>query len=347
MLGMDVRRHMPGLLSDLLGWTVVLAFAVGVVLADREGYRDLARRVVAGAWVAFGAFWLQLVPHFAFVHKSFVEGILVLLAVPACVYTARLLYRGRDSLFVLSRAVPAMGAVYLVFETIPAVSVAGVGIPSPRQVAIESVTAQTGALINLLGYHPALVVGHDGYLNTFQFVPAGQSPIEVSVVLACTGLGSMVIFLGLVAAVRAPLRRKLAALGVALPVIYVLNLLRTTFINVVFGKQYMQWFVDEVMFLFGTADPRMVSFYLSDRVVSQLLAVVALVAITGAVVRVLPEVLTPLEDALYVVTRREYDLAGALGVDGPGVRTDGGAVAAERESGPDAGDGDGDDDGGR
>jgi archaeosortase A (PGF-CTERM-specific) len=335
MLGMDLHRHMPGLLSDLLGWAVVLTFAVGVVLADREGYRELARRVVAGAWVAFGVFWLQLFPHFAFVHKSFVEGVLVLLAVPACVYTALLLSRGRDSLFVLSRAVPAMGVVYLVFETLPAVTVAGVRVPSPRQVAIETVTAQTGALINLLGYHPALVVGHDGYLNTFQFVPAGQSPIEVSVVLACTGLGSMVIFLGLVAAVRAPLRRKLAALGVAIPVIYVLNLLRTTFINVVFGKQYMQWFVDEVMFLFGTADPRMVSFYLSDRVVSQLLAVVALVAITGAVVRVLPEVLTPLEDALYVVTRREYDLAGALDVDAR-PRTDGGTATATAASDPES-----------
>jgi hypothetical protein len=47
---------------------------------------------------------------------------------------------------------------------------------------------------------------------------------------------------GLIAAVRAPLRRKLRALAVSLPVIYGLNLLRNVFISIGFGEQLFQIF---------------------------------------------------------------------------------------------------------
>jgi archaeosortase A (PGF-CTERM-specific) len=301
---------MVGVLSDSLAWLVVLAFAAGA-LASRHD-RRAGRLVTAGAWALFGLFWLQLVPHFAFEQKSYIEGVLSLAAVPASLYTGYLLYDGRDSLFTLSRAVAAMGLIYLPFETIPAVTLAGVYLPAPRKLLIDVVTAQTHWLIDALGYDPTLVRGDSGYLNTFRFVLPDGHRIEFSLVLACTGLGSISVFAGLIAAVDAPLGRKLRSLALAVPIIYGLNLLRTTFIAVVFGKQYMQWAVDTVLLLFGSSDPYMVSFFLSDRVVSQSLAVVALVGIIYLVVRELPELLTVVEDVLYLVTREEYDLAEAL-----------------------------------
>jgi archaeosortase A (PGF-CTERM-specific) len=305
---------MPGLLSDALAWVVIATFVLGAVLERRD--ERLARHVSVAGWIGFAIFWLQLVPHFAFVHKSYVEGFLSLAAVPACLYAGYLLFEGRTSLFVLSRAVAAMGIVYLPFETIPAVTLFGVHLPAPKGVLMETVAAQTGFLVNALGYHPELVVGEQGFLNTFRFYE-GTHRLEVSVVLACTGLGSMAIFAGLIAAVKAPLRRKLRALAIAIPIIYALNLARTTFITIAFGKQYFQIFVDEILFLFGSSDPYMVSFFVSDRIISQLLAVVALVGITYLVVHELPELLTVVEDVLYMVTGEEYDLEEALDVDAP------------------------------
>jgi archaeosortase A (PGF-CTERM-specific) len=301
---------MVGVLSDSLAWAVVLAFAAGALVSRHD--RERGRLVTAGAWALFGVFWLQLVPHFAFEQKSYIEGVLSAAAVPASLYTGYLLYDGRDSLFTLSRAVAAMGIIYLPFETIPAMTLAGVSVPAPRKVLIDVVTAQTHWLINALGYQPELVRGDAGYLNTFLFVLPDGHRIEFSLVLACTGLGSIAVFAGLIAAVEAPFERKARALALAVPVIYALNLLRTTFIAVVFGKQYMQWAVDTVLLLFGSSDPYMVSFFLSDRVISQSLAVVALVGIIYLVVRQLPELLTVVEDVLYLVTREEYDLAEAL-----------------------------------
>ena len=80
------------------------------------------------------------------------------------------------------------------------------------------------------------------------------------------------------------------------------------------------------MFLFGETNPYRVSFLLSDRVISQVLAVVALIGIAYLVARELPEILTVLEDILYVFTGEEHDLQENLNlprepaVDQPGAR---------------------------
>lgn len=243
---------MPGLVSDSLAWVAIGAFVAGALLYRRN--EDTARYVTSAAWGLFALFWFQLVPHFAFVHKSYIEGFLSLAAVPACLYAGYLLYSGRETLFVLSRAVAVMGVIYLPFETIPAFMLEGVSVPAPRGVLMETVALQTKFLVNALGYSPGFIVSEQGFLNTFQFWD-GSHRITVEVVLACTGLGSMAIFGGLVAAVEAPLRRKLRALAVAIPVIYALNLLRTTFITIAFGKQYLHLFADEILFLFGSSDP--------------------------------------------------------------------------------------------
>ncbi|KAB1196860.1 MULTISPECIES: archaeosortase A [Haloferax] len=305
---------MPGLLSDILAWVAIATFVAGVVANRRD--RDLARRVMAAAWVVFALFWLQLIPHFTLVHKSYIEGILTIVAVPASLYTGWLLYSGRDSLFVLSRAVAAMGLVYLPFETIPALTLFGTTISAPRGILMESVAAQTNFLIESLGYSTTMIPGDEGYLNTFLWMQ-GSHRIEIAVVLACTGLGSIAIFAGLITAVDAPLRRKFRALAIAVPIIYALNLLRTTFITISVGKQYFHLFVDEILFLFGSSDPYLVSFFISDRIISQVLAVVALVGITYLVVREVPELLTVIEDILYMITGEEYDLRSELGVEGP------------------------------
>ena len=310
---------MPGPLTDAYAWVVVALFAVGAAFEYRSrtggGRVDAAttaRSVTALAWVAFAGFWLVLTPHFAFTQKSVVEGALSLAAVPACLYAAALLWRGRDTLFVLSRAVAVMGAVYLPFETIPAVTLLGVDLPAPKRVLIRTVTEQTLFVMHQVGFRPELVVGDTGYLNTYQAYAADGQRLLFSIVLACTGLGSMAIFAGLIGAVRAPPGRKLRALAVSVPLIWALNLARTTFIGVVFLDQRMQLFVDPIVRYVGVVDAYKISFFISDRIISQVLAVVALVGITYLVVRQLPELLRVIEDVLYMLTKEEYDLATEL-----------------------------------
>jgi archaeosortase A (PGF-CTERM-specific) len=302
--------------SDALAWVVIAAFCAGTAL-ERVGRFDRrwARYVSAVAWVCFGVFWLSLVHYYAISEKSIVEGVLSLAAVPATIYVAVLLARGRDSLFVLSRAIAAMGLIFLPFELI---------VPLQRTL-IEVVTRQTEALLTLVGYPSGgvydVVSGAEydkaPYRNTFVFTAASGHTLTYTIRIACTGIGSIAIVAGLIAAVTAPIERKLQALAVSVPVIYLLNLVRNVFIAVAFGTQRLHVFPEFVLGVFSSEDPYLVSYLVADRVLSQSLSVVALVGITWLVVRRLPEVLTIIEDVLYVATRNEYDLRDAFDVDPP------------------------------
>lgn len=291
----------PPWLPDLLAWVVIGLFLAGWLLEDRR--KELARTVASVGWGAFGLFWLVLIPQFAFEMRSFIEGALSVLAVPACFYAGYLLYSGRDSLFVLSRAVGAMGIVYLPFESIYFL----------RQFLVETVTHQVEWVIYAMGYSPAVQIGPNDFRSAFLFTDPDGGRYRTFIVLACTGIGSISIFGGLIAAVRAPLRRRLTALVAAVSIIWVLNVARNVFIAVAFGNQWFQWWVGPITNLLGYDHPGLVSFFIADRVIAQSLSVVALVGITLLVVRIVPELLVVVEDALFVVTGNEYDLEGAFG----------------------------------
>jgi len=304
-----------------LSWVIVAGFLATAALEGRD--RERARTVGVTTWLLFGAFWLVLVPHFVFEQRSIVEGIGSMAAVPLSAHAGYLLWRGRDSLFLLSLAVGLMGLLYLPFSYLPVIEA-----NPARQWIIETVAAQTDALMGLIGVEPELVratsyVSNPGatqdyqYLSTFYF-EGDTRPITYTIIIACTGLGSIAIFAGAILAVGAPWRRKLRALAIAVPIIYVANLVRNVFIATAFGEQHMQWFVVPMMTAFGLSDPQLVSFYWADRIFAQFGSVIALVAITWLVVRELPELLTMVEDGIYVATRREFDLHAAFGVEGEG-----------------------------
>jgi archaeosortase A (PGF-CTERM-specific) len=297
--------------TDPLAWVLVALFGVGT-LAERR-YPEPARYVVGGAWALFAVFWLLLAPHFFFVQNSFVEALLALVGVPACVYAGYLIVGGRDSLFVLSRAVAVMGVIYLPAETIPLI----------RQLLVEHVATQTERTMNLLGYYPERQpIGpnreaYAGFNAAFYFETPDpeHAGIVYNIIMACTALGSMAIFAGCIAAVRAPLRRKVKALAVAIPVIYVLNIIRTAFIGLAFGNQWFDgWYAPYLMRLFGESDPYMVSHIVAEGIVSQTLSVLALVVIAWFVIRELPELLVIIDDVAYMVTGEDRDTAAELGL---------------------------------
>lgn len=306
----------PLVWSEPLMWLVLATFLASAVLVRYD--EEWARRVAVAGWALFGVFWLVLLPHFALTQKSFIEGIGSLAAVPLSLYTGYLLWHGRDSLFVLTRAIGLMGVVYVPFLTIGPL----------RQALVEVVTDQTAFLISAVGVEPTVVTGvqqngaitYDGYTilekrypyeSTFWF-ETGDRPISYNILLACTGIGSIAIFAGGILAVSAPWRRRLRALAMTVSLIYVLNLFRNVFIAISFGDQRMQLAPDLVMSLFGLSDPRMVSYYVADRILAQTGSVVVLVGLTWLLVRELPELTVIVEDLLYLVTGTEYELVEAF-----------------------------------
>lgn len=302
----------PALLSsvdlvDALAWIAITTFVVAMVLEWQE-ITDGARYVAAAAWMLFGVFWLLMVPYYYSDAQSPLQTVLALAALPLCVYAGYLLYQGRESLLVLSRAVAFMGIIYLPAETIPFF----------RQWLIETTAYQAHVAMDLIAESPGLSPDNGtGYTSRFDFDPDETATGRTTyIVLACTGLGSMAIFGGLIAAVRASLGRKVLGIAIAVGIIWFLNLLRNVFIALATPHGWFQY--EPLIYVttewFGS-DPERTSFLVTHNFISQPLSIVALIGIAFLVIKVVPEVLDPLEEVLFVLTGTEYDLAEALGTE--------------------------------
>ena len=292
--------------SDPLAWLAIGAFVATIGL-DLLNRRSVATRVGGVAWIVFAAFWLAMFPYFYFDMQSPLQSVLSLAAIPLCLIAGYHLFRGRTSLLLLSRAVGIMGLIYL-----PAMLYE----PVTRWL-IETVAIQTHAGMELLGYSPGIEQGQNGYQSRFAFT--GYSTY---IVLACTGIGSMAIFGGLIAATSADIRRKVLAIGLAVTIIWILNLARNVFVGLAAPLGWFDYPALEA-FTFTIAGPGMVtSYFIAHNIISQSLAVVALVGIAYLCMRIVPEILDVIGQALFLLTGTEYELHAA--VDQPALRADGG-----------------------
>ena len=284
------------LITDPLAWVVVLTFATSGLLSWREVAYE--REVAAAAWALFAVFWALMIPHYAIEMRSVVEGVLSALAVPGSLYVSWLVYTGRRSFAVLTRAVAIMGLIYLPFEAITFV----------RSNSIEMVAYHVEWLLRAVGVEPTVITGPDGLRSTFVFFAEDGHRLTTRVILACTGIGSISIVAGLTLAVDAAPWRKALGVGLAVPVIYGLNVLRVAFIALAHGFQWFAHLKGPIFLLFGIEDPYLVSYIVADRVLSQSASVVVLVLITLGLLRLVPGLATIVEDVLFLLTRREYDL---------------------------------------
>jgi len=293
---------MPASLTDILGWVVVAGFLASALLdvaGERERTTRAARAVAAATWVVFALFWLLLVPHYAFAQKSYVEGLGSAAAVPLSLYVGYLVWAARPTLLFLSRAVAVMGLLYLPFQTIDPL----------RTATIETVARQAAWAMESLGYQPSIVEGYGGYQNEFAFPgQGGPEDFAVYVILACSGIGSIATVSGLVLAVREPLRRRLTALAVVVPVIYVLNVARVVFIVLAANFEWFAFAEPTLGGVFGTGDPEAISYYVSDRLIAQTLSVFVLLGMVWGLLRYLPALSVYVEEVAYLLTGREIDV---------------------------------------
>lgn len=279
--------------SNLLAVFAIIVF-VAATLSDYYK-QTISQYLTVAAWILFGVFWLNLVEYFAFIQLSVIEGLLCIVAVPACFYVAYLTYTGERDFPLVTRAVTVMFLIYF-----PIIS-----IPNASQFLIETVARQVNFIVTTLGYNPDVVIGTDGYRSTFLFTTDGHG-YRTRVVLACSGIGSISIITGLISSVRASPAKKLHAIAFAVPIIWILNVVRVTFIALAHGNQWFRIGVDTFMTL-GVTDPNMVSYLIADRIIAQSMSVIALVVITLLLVRLLPELDTVLNEVIEPLFGETYD----------------------------------------
>jgi len=108
----------------------------------------------------------------------------------------------------------------------------------------------------------------------------------VEIILACTAIESIALFIGLIVSVNAPPKRLVSAFLVSVPVIYGLNIIRDVFVIVANGEQ---WFGEN-------------SFEIAHNVIAKAGSGVALFFIAYAVLKILPELLDLIDGLWKIIT---------------------------------------------
>jgi len=135
------------------------------------------------------------------------------------------------------------------------------------------------------------------YMKAWNMITLNGYTVEI--ILACTAIESIALFMGLIGAVRAPLNRLAMAFIASVPVIYILNLIRDIFVVVAYGEQW-----------FG-AD----SFIIAHNYIAKAGSGIALFIISYVVLRILPELLGMIDGLLVILSQELKSLLHRSGGD--------------------------------
>lgn len=173
-----------------------------------------------------------------------------------------------ETLISFSRAASLSGLIYFLFADVELLNTA----------IISLVTEQTIWLIQNIGYPVAQVAWNKLAVNGL--------PVEI--ILACTAIESMALFLGLISSANgAGHSRKLKALMISVPVIYLLNLIRVSFTASAYG---FAWF--------GTPEE---SFHISEHIITKAGSLIALLGVSYMVLKLLPEIAEMIDSILNMI----------------------------------------------
>jgi archaeosortase A (PGF-CTERM-specific) len=236
---------------------VLLWIALGLFIVATVAPRKVAYPVGAAGWVFFSLHWAYQPVHYLAIEDYFNVIATIFVAV-FCAYIAFVMWKKADDLTLLITRAAALGGIfYFSFAELATLN----------HVLIGTVALQTAATLNSLGVPVIQAEWNVLTLNNY--------PVEI--ILGCTGIESIALFLGVVSCVPATPHRKLAAFMVSVPTIYILNILRNAFVLTATGNQW-----------FGSPE---ISFYISHNIISKVGSIGALVLISYTVFRILPELL--------------------------------------------------------
>ena len=273
----------------------VLWLAVGLMVVSSLIPKPFRIRKLIGGigWSVFSIHWAQQPLHYIEV-LDYVNVLLTILVTIFCLLVAYIMFREyrEGPLHINNRKVlhskfsEQNGSAYLdITSMLTSASALGALVYFPfanfsslNTWIIGEVTSQVLWVLQYFNI-PA-------YLKAWNMITLNGYTVEI--ILACTAIESIALFMGLIGAVRAPLSRLAMAFIVSVPVIYVLNLIRDIFVVVAYGEQW-----------FG-AD----SFIIAHNYIAKAGSGIALFAISYLVLRILPELLGMI-DGLWVIFSEE------------------------------------------
>ncbi len=259
-------------------WISLVLLAMASILPKAYNSRFLFGGL---GWVFLSAYWF-LQPSSYIELQDYFNVLLVIVAAAVSLFIAYIMFQagnGKDSgqgngivLISLSRAASVSGLIYFLFAD---VELFNSGI-------ISLVTNQSIWVVERAGFPVSQVAWNQLAVNG----------LAVEIILACTAIESIALFTGIISsAAGAPFVQKFRAFLISVPVVYILNLLRVSFTASAYG---FGWF--------GTPEE---SFHISEHFITKVGSLLALLLISYAVLKTLPEV-SEMIDGIFKTMRIEF-----------------------------------------
>lgn len=281
-------------LTDLLALFTFSLFTIAQETTFYDRGVPLEQKALhTASWVSFLLFWIALIPG-QFASGSIIEGLLIIAAIPALL---RLIHanvaRDEAQFTSLHRLVLLVGGSYLIVYLVPGV----------QQTLVELVTQQTAWALRMLGFEPTVFTGPNTFESGLSFQYTETHTLQTHIEVACTGLGSMAVFVGLLLYSSYTTENPVALL---LPfVVYVLNLVRNIFIAAAYAGQWFHIAPELVLDISGYSSPFLTSFFIADKLIGQAASILVLVVLVFVSSKLLPDTRDPVYDSLYLLTGSE------------------------------------------
>jgi len=199
-----------------------------------------------------------------FAENNFLYPVMAALSVPFLYVTIKHLLAEDPRIMHLSRAAAVAFLIYAPFEYLP---MAGDWL-------ISFVVGQVVWLLHLFNYPVSL--------DAWNII--AQHGFRVEIILACTGIQSIAIMLGVAAAVPTTLRQKCYAFLLVAPTIYILNLFRNVFVIMAYTSQWFPYYPE----IAGNGEIGYESFFWAHNVIAEILALIILILIAYGLFTLIP-----------------------------------------------------------
>lgn len=259
----------------------ILWLALGLLVAAAiiPDEKKIKFKISGIGWVFFGIHWAFQSPHYLEVY-DYVNVFLTLATAIISVLLGYVLIKEDKritgtinginisrSIFMATTAAAIGGFSYFIFSEIPQLSTWLISTVTDQTVWLGSVF---GVMITRIDWN---LVAVNGY--------------KVEIILACTAIESIALFMGIIASVNAPAKRLASAFLLSVPVIYILNLIRNVFVVNAYG---MMWFGEPAM-----------SFYIAHTIIAKIGSLIALFFVAYAVLKTLPEIIDMIDGIMNLV----------------------------------------------
>lgn len=224
------------ILFAIIPFSSLVLLGISYFLRKKSLINKKASFIAIFGWIFFGIYWITYVPHFIHIY-DYVNAGFCLVALPFFSYLAYHEYlsikwredlkeddQSLRSLNFIAGASFIAGTIYFLIDTIPVLS----------GYLIKMVSEQTEFILDVFGYETtAREIDYSGNGLWFRenkdmigVTMEHGNYNNITIVLACTAIQSIMIFFGAIFCTKAEKNKKWKAFLLTVPVIYVLNLIR-------------------------------------------------------------------------------------------------------------------------